>query len=240
MLCVSVISVHPAFVDAYARFGVLRAALAAGSLSFESIDLRDFAIDKHASVDDAPYGGGDGMVLRADVLLKALDAQVPEGGEVASSLHVITTAPGAKPWTQQDARRLAAADKKLVFICGRFAGVDQRFIDHYVNEEFSIGDFVVSGGELPVMAMVDSIVRLCPGALGNSTSARDDSFSEGMDGLLEYPLYTRPQVFEGVAVPPVLLSGDHAAIKKWRREQALARTARLRPDLLPGNSKSSR
>ncbi|MEY4630380.1 MAG: hypothetical protein RIQ81_500 [Pseudomonadota bacterium] len=231
MLQISVISVHPAFVAAYAGFGALRAAMGSGSLAFESIDLRDYAIDKHASVDDAPYGGGDGMVLRADVLGKALSAMVPADGN-ESAVHVISTAPGARAWGQQDARRLAAINKKLVFVCGRFAGIDQRFLDLHVDEEFSIGDFVVSGGELPVLAMVDSIVRMLPGALGNSASARDDSFSDGMQGLLEYPLYTRPSVYEGMPVPSVLLSGDHAAIQKWRREQAMERTRRLRPDLL--------
>lgn len=231
MRSISVVSVHPRFVASYAEFGALRAASAAGSLDFRSVDLRDFAIDKHASVDDAPYGGGDGMVMRPDVLANAISGQIPPNSN-HSSLHVISTAPGAKPWTQADALRLSAAQKKLVFICGRFAGVDQRFIDLHVDEEFSIGDFVVSGGELPVMAMVDSLVRMLPGALGNPASVRDDSFAEGMEGLLEYPLYTRPAIFEGVKVPDVLLSGDHRAIHKWRRDQALARTRRLRPDLL--------
>ena len=227
MLSISVISIHPRFVASYGDFGVMRAATVTGSLDFRAVDLRDFAVDRHASVDDAPYGGGDGMVMRADVLANAIAAQTSQ-----QNLHVIATAPGAKPWTQSDARRLAGLEKNLVFVCGRFAGIDQRFIDQHVNEEFSIGDFVVSGGELPVMAMVDSVVRMLPGALGNAASARDDSFSEGMAGLLEYPIYTRPSVFEGIKVPDVLMSGDHKAIAKWRREQALARTRRLRPDLL--------
>jgi tRNA (guanine37-N1)-methyltransferase len=231
MHSVSIISIHPRFVASYAEFGALRAAISAGSLDFQSVDLRDFAIDRHASVDDAPYGGGDGMVMRPDVLARAIAAQIPADGD-HSSLHVISTAPGAKQWAQSDARRLSAVKKKLVFICGRFAGLDQRFIDLHVEEEFSIGDFVVSGGELPVMAMVDSLVRMLPGALGNPVSAHDDSFGEGMGGLLEYPLYTRPAVYEGVKVPDVLMSGDHKAIQKWRREHAIARTRRLRPDLL--------
>lgn len=228
---ISVISVHPKFVASYAEFGALRAAIAAGSLDFRSVDMRDFAVDRHASVDDAPYGGGDGMVLRPDVLANAIAAQIPQDAD-DSSLHVMSTAPGARQWTQADAARLAGLGKKLVFVCGRFAGIDQRFIDRHVDEEFSIGDFVVSGGELPVMSMIDSIVRLLPGALGNVASARDDSFAEGMGGLLEYPLYTRPAVFEGAKVPDVLLSGDHKAIHKWREEKALERTRLLRPDLL--------
>jgi len=228
---ISVVSVHPKFVAAYSEFGALRAAIAACSLDFRSVDLRDFAVDRHASVDDSPYGGGDGMVLRPDVLASAVAAQIPVDAD-KSSIHVIATAPGAKRWTQADASRLVAMGKPLVFICGRFAGIDQRFLDHHVDEEFSIGDFVVSGGELPVMAMVDSIVRMLPGALGNVVSARDDSFSKGMRGLLEYPLYTRPAVFEGIKVPDVLLSGDHKSIRKWREEKALERTRRLRPDLL--------
>ncbi len=231
MHSISVISIHSRFIASYAEFGALRAAIAAGSLEFRSVDLRDFAIDRHASVDDSPYGGGDGMVMRPDVLSKAIAGQMSAEGD-HSSIHVISTAPGAKPWTQADAMRLSAVKKNLVFICGRFAGLDQRFIDLHVDEEFSIGDFVVSGGELPVMAMVDSVVRMLPGALGNPVSARDDSFGEGMQGLLEYPLYTRPAVYEGIKVPDVLMSGDHKAIQKWRREQALSRTSRLRPDLL--------
>jgi len=231
MHSVSIISIHPRFIASYSEFGALRAAIAASSLDFRSVDLRDFAIDRHASVDEAPYGGGDGMVMRPDVLAKAIAGQIPADGD-HSSLHVISTAPGAKPWTQADALRLSAIKKNLVFICGRFAGLDQRFIDLHVDEEFSIGDFVVSGGELPVMAMVDSLVRMLPGALGNPASARDDSFAEGMGGLLEYPLYTRPAVYEGVKVPDVLMSGDHKAIQKWRADQAVARTRRLRPDLL--------
>lgn len=240
-LSVAVISIHPGFVRSYGEFGAFRAAIAAGSLTLDAIDLRDFAIDKHASVDDAPYGGGDGMVMRADVLSRAVKAQIPTtdtsvdagGGQNTRKVRVIATAPGAKQWTQDDAKRLAESTDKLIFVCGRFAGMDQRFLDRHVDEQFSIGDFVVSGGELPVLSMIDSIVRFLPGALGNAASAMDDSFGPGMAGLLEYPLYTRPPEFDGERVPEVLLSGDHKAIREWRLTQARKRTMKLRPDLLP-------
>jgi len=241
-----VVTVHPKLVDAYAAFGVFRAAAACGAATVRSVDLRDFAVDTHATVDGAPYGGGDGMVLRPEPLRDALQSISTE----RSQLHVVMPSPGGILFTQSTAQRLAAmaagdspgaggsdrlmgvTGKTLVFVCGRFAGVDQRFIDLYVDEELSAGDFVVSGGELPALMMIDATLRLLPGVLGNSDSAVCDSFAEGMDGMLEYPLYTRPPEFEGVSVPDVLLSGDHKKISKWRQEESRARTKRRRPDLL--------
>jgi len=164
------------------------------------------------------------MVLRPEPLRDALRA--------SPDAHVIATSPGGKLFSQQDARRLLALAKPLTFVCGRFGGIDQRFIDKYVHEEFSIGDFVVSGGELPSLIIADAVLRLIPGVLGNPASAADDSFGESSPSLLEHPLYTRPPVFEGVSVPDVLLSGDHAKIAAWRKEKALERTRRQRPDLL--------
>jgi len=221
------VSVHPRFISAYFEFGVFRAALTSGGARIDAVDLRDFAVDAHASVDAAPYGGGDGMVLRPEPLRDAI-AKWP-------GAHVVTTGPAGRKFTHVDAARLAAMTKPIVVVCGRFGGIDQRFLDRHVHEEFSIGDVVLSGGELPGLAIVDASLRLLPGVLGHPDSASADSFGTGCDGLLEGPLYTRPPEFEGMRVPDVLMSGDHALIHAWRKAASLERTARLRPDLLPGN-----
>lgn len=221
---IAFISVHPAFIEAYARFGVFRSAAQKG-LKIHAINLREFAVDQHGSVDEAPFGGGDGMVLRPEPLARAIES-LPFSGKV------ILTSPSGRSWTQSDANSYAAGEENLIFIAGRFAGVDQRFIDLYVDDEISIGDFVVSGGELPCLLLADSILRQVSGVLGNSLSAHCDSFAAGMSGLLEYPLYTRPLEFQEQKVPSVLLSGDHKKIEAWRQEEALSRTRLRRPDLL--------
>ena len=225
------ITVHPKIIEAYRQFGVLKAAETAGLAEIKATDLRDFAADKHGSVDAAPYGGGDGMVMRADCLANALT-------EIRKSFHfgikgkVIFTSPSGKAWTQTDAEKFAALDEPVVFICGRFAGVDQRFIDSEVDAEYSVGDVVLAGGELPTLMMAESILRLVPGVLGHERSATDDSFGAGLDGLLEYPSYTRPPEWNGLKVPDVLMSGNHEAITRWRREESIKKTKKLRPDLL--------
>lgn len=224
-LPIHIATIHPQFIEAYFRFGVFRAAMSGGQAAIHAIDLRNFAVDKHASVDDLPYGGGDGMVMRPEPLAGAVRS-LPE------KPTVIMTSPGASGWTQKDAAHFAQSKSPLLFVCGRFAGVDQRFIDQYVDHEFSLGDVVVSGGELPVLMMVDSILRLLPGVLGDARSAVFDSFAEGFGGMLEHPIYTRPREFEGISVPDVLMSGDHKAIAKWRAEESRKKTERLRPDLL--------
>lgn len=217
-------SLHPQFLEAYFRFGVFRAAVQQG-LQFSSQSLRQFAVDKHGSVDEAPYGGGDGMVMRVEPLVAALRS-------LEKPARVLFTSPSGRPWKHADAQRLAESDQDICFISGRFAGVDQRFIDHFVDEEISLGDFVVSGGELPCLMIADSILRLIPGVLGDAHSAVNDSFAEGMSGLLEYPQYTRPLSFEGLEVPAVLLSGDHKSIQLFRQQEVLRRTKILRPDLI--------
>ena len=225
------ISIHPRFIDSYRQFGVFKAAEAKDLARFTVKDLRDFAADKHGSVDAAPYGGGDGMVMRADCLKSAIDhlRQVDLGGQ---SGRVIFTSPSGKPWTQKDAERFARTDEPLIFICGRFAGVDERFIEQCVDDEYSVGDVVLAGGELPVLMISESILRLVPGVLGHERSAVEDSFGEGVDGLLEYPSYTRPAEWDGLKVPDVLMSGNHEAITKWRREASIRKTKRRRPDLI--------
>ena len=197
-------------------------ALAAGLWALETRDIRDSATDRHRSVDDTPAGGGPGMVLRADVLAAAIDA-----ANVGPSRPHLLMSPRGRPLTQSLARELAAGPGPLI-VCGRFEGIDQRVIEARNLEEISIGDYVLSGGEIAAMALIDACVRLLPGVMGKAESAAEESFSTS---LLEYPQYTRPQLFEGRAIPEVLTSGDHAKIAAWRRGQAEALTRARRPDL---------
>ena len=225
------ITVHPQFIEAYAKFGVFRTAERA-SISIQAINLREHAVDKHGSVDDTPFGGGDGMVLRPEPLVAALE---PFKGP----RKVFVTSPSGRPWTQADAERYAHSNEDLIFISGRFAGIDDRFVENYVDEEISLGDFVISGGELACLTLADSVLRLIPGVLGNQQSAKEDSFGTELDSLLEYPLYTKPIEFEGKKVPDVLLSDDHKKIVAWRQNEALKRTERLRPDLFANYQKNN-
>jgi len=225
MLSAGIATIHPEFCAAYQKFGVLKSALEKNLLSLSVTNIRDHAVDRHGSIDDRPYGGGDSMVMRPEPLRACVEA-------FATKPRVIVSSPSGPKFAHQDACRLALSEVPLLFICGRFAGMDQRFVDRYVDEEFSVGDFVVSGGELPVLLMLDAILRQVPGVLGNAASAKNDSFGEGLGGMLEYPLYTRPPVFEEAPIPPVLLSGDHAAIAAWRHAEARHRTLRERPELL--------
>jgi tRNA (guanine37-N1)-methyltransferase len=221
---IAVVTVHPAFIEAYARCGILRAAEAGNLARVRAIDLREYAVDKHATVDDRPYGGGDGMVLRPEPLAAAIEA-------LPVRPRVILATPSGRPWSQAEAQAWANRSEPLAFVCGRFAGVDQRFIDQLVDAEYSLGDFIVSGGELPSLMMIDAILRLVPGVLGHPDSARLDSFAPDLGHGLEHPLYTRPPVWRGAAVPDVLMSGDHGRIARWREEEARRRTERCRPDL---------
>ncbi len=222
---IAFITIHPAFVEAYTQFGVLAAARNGGVADFSFINLRDFAVDRHGTVDGAPYGGGDGMILRPEPLAAAVASLGP-------GFKVVMPSPAGALWTQETANQKAAAAENLIFICGRFGGIDQRFVDQYVHEEWSIGDVIVSGGELPALLMVDSLLRQCEGVLGNTDSSQLDSFSPSLQGGLEAPQYTRPPVFQGHVVPDVLMSGNHPKIQAWRQEQSRELTRRRRPDLL--------
>ncbi|WP_076864777.1 tRNA (guanosine(37)-N1)-methyltransferase TrmD [Bradyrhizobium mercantei] len=197
-------------------------ALASGLWSLEARDIRAAATDKHRSVDDTPAGGGPGMVLRADVLAAAIDA-----AEIAPDRPRLLMSPRGRPLTQSQVMELAAGSGPLI-VCGRFEGIDQRVIEARGLEEVSIGDYVLSGGEIAAMALIDACVRLLPGVMGKQASGTEESFSEG---LLEYPQYTRPQEFEGRQIPEILISGDHAKVAAWRLAQAEALTAARRPDL---------
>lgn len=189
-----------------------------GLLSIELIDLRDFTHDRHRTVDDTPYGGGSGMVMKTGPILEALEAQPP-------SRRILLTPQGA-PFTQESARRLAGEGSLLLF-CGRYEGVDER-VRGLFDEEICLGDFVLNGGEVAAMAVIEAVSRLIPGVLGNAESTIEESFSAG---VLEYPQYTRPEIVDGQRVPPVLRSGDHKRVEEWRRGQALLRTSLRRPDL---------
>jgi tRNA (guanine37-N1)-methyltransferase len=203
-------------------------ALAAGLWALEVRDIRNSATDRHRSVDDTPAGGGPGMVLRADVLARAIDA-----AEVSPDRPRLLMSPRGRPLTQSRVAELAAGTGPLI-VCGRFEGVDQRVIEARGLEEVSIGDYVLSGGELPAMTLIDACVRLLPGVMGKAESGADESFSHG---LLEYPQYTRPQEFESRPVPDVLLSGDHARVDAWRQAEAEALTRARRPDLWAARSR---
>ena len=192
-----------------------------GLWTLETVDIRDFARDKHRSVDDTPAGGGAGMVMRVDVVAAALEEVVTPG------CRTLLMTPTGAPFTQATARRLAGEEAHLVLLAGHYEGIDAR-IETLIDEQISLGDFVLTGGEIAACAVVDAVARLLPGVLGNDDSAADESFSEG---LLEYPHYTRPAAWRGLEVPDVLRSGHHARIEAWRHEQALARTRIRRPDL---------
>lgn len=222
------ISLHPDFIASYLQFGVMASAIRQSFVQVHNVALRKFAVDRHGTVDAPPYGGGDGMVMRPE----PLEAAMKSLPDFASKALVICPSPQGQRWNHKSASELASRGQDLIFICGRFAGIDQRFIDQYVDLEFSLGDFVISGGELAALSMADSILRLIPGVLGHPQSGQDDSFAEGLAGQLEYPLYTRPLAFNQQPVPAVLTSGNHQAITAWRREMAMQVTKKKRPDLL--------
>lgn len=227
-LVVDVLTAFPEMFPGPLAHSVAGRALERGVARIRARDLREFTEDRHRTVDDAPYGGGAGMVLMARPVVTGVRQILAEQGQ-ADSLVIMPT-PRGTPFSHREARRLAERSH-LVFICGHYKGMDERVRDILGPVEISLGDYVLSGGELATMVIIDAVLRLVPGTLGNFESAETDSF---YDALLEAPLYTRPQVFEGRAVPDVLLSGNHASIRRWRRKEALRLTRRHRPELLDG------
>jgi len=223
---VDVVTIFPAMIAQPLRAGVLGRAIERGTIDVRVRDLRDYTTDRHRVVDDVPYGGGPGMVLKPDPLFRALDAIEVERG---APLTVILTSPQGTRFTQAEARRLSG-QPHLVLLCGRYEGVDER-VRARVTEELSIGDYVLTGGELPALVIVDAVARLVPGVVGDEQSVADDSFSRG---LLDHPHYTRPPEIGALRVPEVLLSGHHGEIRRWRKREALSRTLARRPDLLAG------
>jgi tRNA (guanine37-N1)-methyltransferase len=222
----TVLTLYPEMFPAALGLSLAGRALESGAWSLEPIQIRDFATDRHRTVDDTPAGGGAGMVMRADVLAKAIDHASPSGDQRPRLLM----SPRGKPLTQARVRELATGPGAVI-LCGRFEGVDQRIIDGRALEEVSVGDFILSGGEPAALVLLDAIVRLLPGVMGNDASGEEESFE---NGLLEHPHYTRPQNFEGLEIPAVLTSGNHGKIAKWRREEAERLTAERRPDLFAG------
>jgi tRNA (guanine37-N1)-methyltransferase len=204
-----------------------------GLLDVHLHDLRSWTSDVHRTVDDAPYGGGPGMVMRPEPWWAALTELTAAPGP-APRPRVIVPTPSGRPFDQALATELAA-EPWLLFCCGRYEGIDARVLEHWADDEISLGDYVLAGGEVATLVVVEAVTRLLPGVLGNAESAVDDSFAAADERLLEPPVYTRPPEIAGRSVPPVLLSGDHGAIARWRREESLRRTAERRPDLLPGD-----
>lgn len=223
-MTIQVLSLFPEIIEAYFSSSIMKKAVDSGVIRYENLNIRDFATDKHRTCDDAPYGGGAGMVLKAEPLARALEAV--HAGREGRGLTIFPT-PSGKPFTQGVAEDLAK-EETLVFVCGRYEGIDQRIIDLYVDEEISVGEYVLSSGELASLVVIDAVYRLLEGVI-TPESLREESYK---DGLLEYPQYTRPEVFKGLRVPEILLSGNHAHILKWRKEQRLLRTRKVRPDLL--------
>jgi len=222
---IKILTIFPGMVRPFLEESMLKRGVVKELVEFEVIDIRDFSADKHSTVDDTPYGGGGGMVLKPEPLALAIERAL---SDVDNSRIILTSAAG-KTFDQKLALEFSQ-EECLIFICGHYAGVDERIKELFPIEEVSLGDFVLTGGELPALAMIDATVRLIPGVLGNFESAENDSFQ---NGLLGYPLYTKPQVFRGKKVPEILVSGNHQEIAKWRKQKALEATSRNRPDLLP-------
>lgn len=231
MLLIDIITIFPDYFRAVFDYGIVRRAGASGLVEIKAHDLRGWTTDKHRMVDDRPFGGGDGMVLKPDPIFAAVESLTGARAAVelaGTDVRVVLLSPQGRVFDQRVAEELAGA-KQIVLICGRYEGVDERVVEMLVTDEISIGDYVLSGGEPAAAVLVDALVRLIPGALGSETSASNDSFS---DGLLDFPHYTRPPEFRGRRVPEVLLGGHHAEIARWRRQRALLKTLRNRPDLL--------
>jgi tRNA (guanine37-N1)-methyltransferase len=250
------ITIFPEFFAGPLEHGIVRRAREAGLIEVHVQDLREFTKDRHRTVDDRPFGGGEGMVLKPEPLFEAVEfllgnsmGEAESKQELDPKTAIVLLSAGGKPFSQETARRYAQLDR-ILFICGRYEGVDERVAEHLATEETSIGDFVLSGGELPAALIVDAVTRLLPGALGNEASSQNESFSlleraersevgamhkalSANRGLLDYPHYTRPADFRGWKVPDVLIGGNHAEVARWRRQMALEKTLRNRPDLFP-------
>ena len=228
---IAVLTIFPEFFREVFDFGIIRRARAAEIVEINIYDIREFTTDKHRMTDDRPFGGGDGMVFKAEPIFNAIEKILgtAERDDYPPKTRVVLLTPQGRQFKQSVAKELADEIDNLVLICGRYEGVDERVNEALVTDEISIGDYVLSGGEPAAIVLTDAIIRLLPGALGSETSAENDSFS---NGLLDYPHYTRPADFRGMKVPEVLLNGNHAEIEKWRRQKALEKTQKFRQDLL--------
>ena len=231
MLRCDIVTIFPDFFREAFDYGIVRRARAAKLVEIKAHDLRAWTTDRHHSVDDRPFGGGDGMIFKPEPVFAAVAELTGKSERVdyPAATRIVLLSPQGRVFTQQLAQDFASSATQIVLICGRYDGVDERVVEGLVTDEISIGDYVLSGGEPAALVVIDAIVRLLPGALGSETSAASESFSEG---LLDYPHYTRPPELRGLKVPDVLLTGNHAEIARWRREKALEKTRRNRPDLL--------
>ena len=227
MLKFNVLTIFPEMFDSYCNASICKRAIESRKIEFALHNFRDYTLDKHRRVDDAPFGGGAGMLIAPQSVFDCFDA-IKETQQGKKVVNVYMSASGT-PFCQEMAAQLAEYDE-INILCGHYEGVDQRILDAHVDMEISIGDYVLTGGELPAMVLADAVMRYVPGVLGNHESAQDESYSYG--GLLEYPQYTRPANFRGMQAPEVLLSGHHAKIMAWQRRKAIEKTARVRPDLL--------
>lgn len=227
---IDVLTIFPQMFDVPFSFGIFKRAIDQNLVSINVHNIRDYSHDKHHTVDDYPHGGGPGMVLKPEPIFEAVaavKAQLPDESGTAQ-LPIILLTPQGRLFNQQIAMELSKY-RHLIMICGRYEGIDERVVEHLVTDEISIGDYVLTGGELPALVVIDTVIRLLPGVLGSEDSVQEDSHA---NGLLEYPQYTRPAVFRDWPVPEILLSGNHAQIARWRREQILRRTVERRPDLI--------
>jgi len=220
---IDILTIFPEMFGSVFAHGIIKRAVDSGKIEIGVTDIREYALDAHKTVDDTPYGGGAGMVMKADVLARALDSIEKKDG----SLLVVLMSAAGERLDHKKAVEISKFDR-IVIVCGRYEGIDERFVELFVDREISVGDYVLSGGEIPAMVLCDTVIRMVDGVLGNSESLENESFS---DGLLEYPQYTRPLEFMGEKVPEVLLSGNHKEIKEWRGKQAILRTRQRRPDL---------
>lgn len=225
----TILTLFPEMFPGPLGFSLAGKALADGLWSMQTVNIRDFGITKHKNVDDAPAGGGNGMVMRPDVIGDALDHAL----NLSPNAPIYYLSPRGKPFNQELAHQILA-QKNAIILCGRFEGIDERVIDEYNPMQISIGDYILSGGEVAALAVLDSVVRIVPGVLANQDTLREESFEQLFDGkkLLEHPLYTKPNVWRGKGIPEVLLSGNHEEVKKWKRQESLKLTSALRPDLM--------
>ncbi|MFZ5564435.1 MAG: tRNA (guanosine(37)-N1)-methyltransferase TrmD [Thermodesulfobacteriota bacterium] len=221
----TVLTIFPEMIDAFFHHGIVRRAVESGTISGRAVDIRDYTKDRHRTVDDRPYGGGSGMVMKPEPLAAAIQ----DARDRKPEARTVLLSPQGRVFTQQEARSLAADARDLILVCGRYEGIDERVCREHIDDEISVGDYVLTGGEVPAMIVIDAVTRLLPGALGGEDSAEKETFQQG---LIEHAHYTRPPVFGDEAVPDVLLSGNHARIDAWRLENSLVRTLLKRPDLL--------
>lgn len=225
---IDVLTIFPQMFDVPFSFGIFKRAVDQNLIDINVHNIRDYTYDKHHTVDDYPYGGGPGMIFKPEPVFEAVTAVKDQITDEAAEPPIILLSPQGRLFNQQIAAELSTHNR-LILLCGHYEGIDERVVQHLITDEISIGDYVLTGGELPALVVIDAVLRLLPGVLGSEDSVQEDSH---MNGLLEYPQYTRPPEFKGWSVPEVLLSGNHAQIARWRREQILRRTVERRPDLI--------